>query len=188
MTLAGDMDALVEVLARAQRLGTLGDRPIDEVIDHARQFVTGLAEVTGRVLDMGTGAGVPGLVIAMDRPDLQLVLVDRRATRMDELSRAVISLGLTDRVMVMTADVDALARDESFAGQFDAVVSRGFGPPEVTLRAARPFLKNGGRFVVSEPPSHDPQRWPESVLQELGFSEPQYLQRIALFHVEQLPS
>lgn len=188
MTQFASMDALREVLVRAQRRGTLGDRPIDEVIDHARQFVTGLADVTGRVLDIGTGAGVPGLVIAMDRPDLELVLVDRRATRMDELSRAVISLGLTERVTVITADVETLARDKSFARQFDAVVSRGFGPPTVTLRAARPFLKNGGRFVVSEPPSRDPHRWPESVLQELGFSQPQYLQGIAMFHVEQLPS
>jgi len=184
MTQPGQIDALREVMVRAQRLGTLGDRPIDEVIDHARQFVAGLADVTGRVLDIGTGAGVPGLVIAMDRPDLELVLVDRRATRMDELSRAVIALGFTDRITVMTADVETLVRDENFAGGFDAVVSRGFGPPEVTLRAARPFLKNGGRFVVSEPPSRDPNRWPHSPLQELGFSEPQYLQGIAMFHVE----
>lgn len=187
MTDPAGMDALREVLTRAQRLGTLGDRPIDEVIEHARQFVAGLADVTGRVLDIGTGAGIPGLVIAMDRPDLELVLVDRRATRMDELSRAVMSLGLIDRVMVITADVETLARDQSYAGQFDAVVSRGFGPPDVTLRAARPFLKNGGRFVVSEPPSRDTNRWPESTLRETGFSQPQYLQGIAMFHVEHLP-
>jgi len=188
MTHSGGMDALRGVLLRAQRLGTLGDRPIDAVIDHARQFVTGLVDVTGCVLDIGTGAGVPGLVIAMDRPDLELVLVDRRATRMDELSRAVISLGLTTRVTVITVDVETLARDENYAAKFDAVVSRGFGPPEVTLRAARPFLKNGGRFVVSEPPSRDTNRWPERALRELGFSQPQYLQGIAMFHVEQLPS
>ena len=187
MTDPAGMDALREVLTRAQRLGTLGDRPIDEVIEHARQFVAGLADVTGRVLDIGTGAGIPGLVIAMDRPDLELVLVDRRATRMDELSRAVMSLGLIDRVMVITADVETLARDQSYAGQFDAVVSRGFGPPDVTLRAARPFLKNGGRFVVSEPPSRDTNRWPESTLRETGFSQPQHLQGIAMFHVEHLP-
>lgn len=188
MTHPDNIDPLVEVLTRAQRLGTLGDRPIDEVIDHARYFVAGLVGVTGRVLDMGTGAGVPGLVIAMDRADLELVLVDRRATRMDELSRAVISLGLTERVTVMTVDVETLARDENFVGECDAVVSRGFGPPEATLRAARPFLKNGGWCVVSEPPHRDPDRWPESLLQELEFSEPQYLQGIVMFHVEQLQS
>jgi 16S rRNA (guanine527-N7)-methyltransferase len=179
---------LRELLTRAQRLGTLGDRPIDEVMAHARQFVTGLEGVTGRVLDMGTGAGVPGLVIAIDRPDLELVLVDRRATRMDELSRAVTAMGLGDRVQVLTADMENLARDPQHRGQFQAVVSRGFGPPETTLRLARPMLQNGGVFVVSEPPQPDPSRWPDQVLAELGFSEPQYLQGIAMFHVEHSPS
>lgn len=180
--------ALHEVLLRAQRLGTLGDRPIDEVINHARQFCAGLVGVTGRVLDMGTGAGVPGLVIAVDRPDLELVLVDRRATRMDELSRAVTSLGVGDRVTVLTADMDDLARDPKHRGCYSAVVSRGFGPPDVTARAARPMLKNGGVLVVSEPPQPDPARWPNPLLKELEFSEPQYLQGIVMFHVEHLPS
>lgn len=188
MTDMAEMAALREVLARAQRLGTLGDRPIDEVIEHARQFVAGLEGVTGCVLDMGTGAGVPGLVIAIERPDLELVLVDRRATRMDELTRAVVSLSLTGRVSVVTADMEALARDEKFRERCAAVVSRGFGPPEVTVRAARPMLSVGGRLVVSEPPHQDPDRWPVEVLAELGFSQPQYLQGIAMFHVEQSPS
>jgi len=176
------------VLTRAQRLGTLGDRPITEVIDHARHFLPALTEVTGRVLDMGTGAGIPGLVIAVERPDLQLVLVDRRATRMDELARAVIALGIADRVTVVTADVDDLARDDEYRGKCEAVVSRGFGPPEITLRAARPFLPIGGRFVVTEPPVTDVSRWPDELVAELGFAQPQYLQGIAMFHVEQLPS
>jgi 16S rRNA (guanine527-N7)-methyltransferase len=180
--------ALREVLLRAQRLGTLGDRPIDEVIEHARCFLAGLDGVTGRVLDIGTGAGVPGLIIAHDRPDVVMVLTDRRATRMDELIRAVKSLGMDDRVSVVTADVADLARDPEFAGTFDVVVSRGFGPPEATIRAARPFLKNGGRFVVSEPPTTDPNRWPVELVRGLGFSEPQYFQGIAMFHVEQLLS
>lgn len=180
--------ALREVLLRAQRLGTLGDRPIDEVIDHARQFCVGLVGVTGRVLDMGTGAGVPGLVIAIDRPDLELVLVDRRATRMDELSRAVTSLGIADRVQVLTADMEDLARDIEHKGRYDAVVSRGFGPPEATLRASRPMLTERGICVVSEPPHPDPARWPSALLAELGFSEPQYLQGIVMFHVEHSPS
>ena len=85
---------LEDVLLAAQRLGTLGDRPIPEVIEHARYFVQALEGVTGCVADIGTGAGVPGLVIAVDRPDLDMVLVDRRENRMDELSRGVASMGL----------------------------------------------------------------------------------------------
>ena len=179
--------ALTEVLERAQRLGTLGDRPIDEVIEHARLFLAALVDVTGRIIDMGTGAGVPGLVLAHDRPDLQIVLADRRATRMDELQRAVRSLGWTDRVQVITDDLEHLGQDLQHGGTYSAVVARGFGPPEYTLRCARPLLAIGGRLVVSEPPEVDLQRWPQRVLESLGFSQPQYLQGIVMFHVEHSP-
>ena len=166
---------VADVLAAAQRLGTLGDRPIDEVIEHARQFVSALEGVTGRVIDIGTGAGVPGLVIADDRPDLELVLVDRRETRMDALRLAVAGLGYSDRVTVLTADVEDLGRKPEHAGQYAAVVCRGFGSPRVTAPLARPLLKNGGSLIVSEPPSQDPERWSTEWLDGVGFGPPEYL-------------
>ena len=155
-------------------MGTLGDRPIPEVIEHARQFVTALEGVTGKVIDIGTGAGVPGLVIAVDLPHLEVVLADRRATRMDALRLGVAALGLGERVSVVTADVDDLARDPAYAGTFDAVVCRGFGPPESTAPLARGLLKNGGRLIVSEPPSPDPSRWSEDLLKTARFAPPSY--------------
>ncbi len=163
---------VADVLASAQRLGTLGDRPIPEVIDHARQFVDALEGVTGPVIDIGTGAGVPGLVLADARPDLQLTLVDRRATRMDALALGVTSLGWVDRVTVLTADVEDLGRDPAHRGNYAAVVSRGFGPPETTARLARPLLKTEGLLVVSEPPDEDPSRWPAELLSRVGYAGP----------------
>ena len=182
-----DIAALKEVLERAQRLGTLGDRPIDEVIAHARNFVAALEGISGRVIDIGTGAGVPGLIIAYDRPDFHVVLADRRATRMDELTRAVKSLGWTNSVEVLTADLEDLGRDPRHSGSYDAVVARGFGPPENTLRCARPLLKTEGILVVSEPPEPQADRWPKTLCESLGFSEPQYLQGVGMFHVEHSP-
>lgn len=160
---------LTEVLSEAQRLGTLGDRPIDEVIDHARRFVPALEGVTGRVLDIGTGAGVPGLVIAEARPDLRLTLLDRRQTRTDALRLAVTGMGLEGQVEVITGDTDVVAKDPTRTGAYSAVVARGFGPPRETAREARPFLVDGGILVVSEPPEWDPNRWPSDDLRSLGF-------------------
>lgn len=171
---------LTEVLESAQRVGTLGDRPIPEVIEHARQFVSALEGVSGRVIDIGTGAGVPGLVIAEDRPDLEVVLVDRRATRMDALRLGVAALELEGRVSVLTSDVDALVRDPEHAGTYDAVVCRGFGPPESTAPLARGLLKNGGLLIVSEPPSPDPSRWSETLLWEARFAPPKYLSGVVV--------
>ena len=166
---------VAEILATAQRFGTLGSRPIPEVIEHARQFVAALPPQAQLVIDIGTGAGVPGLVIADDRPDLTLVLVDRREARMDELSRGVAAAGMADRVQVLTADVETLGRDSEHHEKYDVVVCRGFGSPEVTAPLARPLLKNGGTLIVSEPPSPDPSRWPNDLLEKVGFGPPEYL-------------
>ena len=52
--------ALHEALGDSQRLGLLGARPVVDVIEHARGFVTALDGVDGEVVDLGAGGGVPG--------------------------------------------------------------------------------------------------------------------------------
>lgn len=160
--------ALRDALEASQRSGFLGDRPIDQVIEHAREFVHALdgldpAPTTAElhVLDLGSGGGVPGLVIANDRPDLMITLLDRRAKRTDFLARVVSRLGWTDRVTVVCADVDAITPPRPF----DAVVARGFGPPERTLTVAHRLARVGGRLVISEPPDAD--RWSSDLLDQL---------------------
>jgi 16S rRNA (guanine527-N7)-methyltransferase len=143
------------VLRDAQRLGFLGARPVPEVISHARAFVDALHDVDGRVLDLGSGGGVPGLVIAHDRPDLQVTLVDRRTKRTDFLRRVVGRLGWVERVDVAALEATELARLEPHA--FAAVVARGYGPPEITLATALELVCPGGVVVISEPPTGD--RW-----------------------------
>lgn len=166
--------SLEDVLGTAQRLGTLGSLPIPDVIAHSRQFVDALVGITGSVMDIGTGAGVPGLIIAVDRPDLTLVLTDRREARMDALARGVTAMGIRDRVKVLTADVAVLGQSPEHVAKYDAVVCRGFASPEVTATLARPLLKNGGTLIVSEPPVLDPSRWPADLLNRLGFDPPEY--------------
>ena len=165
---------VADVLAAAQRVGTLGDRPIDEVIAHSRQFVDALPDGACNIIDLGTGAGVPGLVIADALPDARLTLVDRRQTRMDALRLAVNALGWSERVEVLTTEVETLGDNPEYRGRFDAVVCRGFANPEITARLSRPFLKNGGSLIVSEPPVSDPSRWPEPLCREAHFDPPKY--------------
>jgi len=146
--------ALRDALASSQRLGMLGDRPIAEVIEHAEAFVDALRDVRGLVVDLGSGGGVPGLVVAEARPDLQLLLVDRRSARTDHLSRLVRRLGLDERVEVRCVDASALTPATPPA----AVIARGFGSPELTARVAAALLGPSGLLVVSEPPE-GPDRW-----------------------------
>lgn len=159
--------ALVDALLDAQRRGFLGPRPVHEVIAHARGFVRAVQSTadeaaTGTVLDLGSGAGIPGLVIAHDLPTAQVILLDRRSKRTDALERTVRRLGWQDRVSVVCTDVAAFVPDR----EIDVVVARGFGPPTVTLRAAARFVRPGGRIVISEPPGVD--RWDEELVAGLG--------------------
>jgi 16S rRNA (guanine527-N7)-methyltransferase len=158
-----DFTILTDTLRLAQRVGFFGPRPIPEVIEHARQFVDALEGVTGTVADLGSGGGVPGLVIAVDRPDLAVVLIDRRQKRTDFLQRAVARLGYEHRVTVRCDDVERMVADGS--ATFDAVTARGFGPPAVTLRLSERLVVAGGPIVISEPPTGD--RWDAAMLAEL---------------------
>jgi 16S rRNA (guanine527-N7)-methyltransferase len=180
--------ALVAALAESQRLGMLSDRPVTDVIEHAQVFVGALDDVTGMVVDLGSGGGVPGLVIARARPDLHLVLVDRRVSRTDHLRRLVGRLGLEARVEVLA--VDAAEVPKHLRSAADAVVARGFGPPAVTLRAAVPLLRPGGLIVVSEPPMPErSQRWPAPLLVAVGVvAVPHPDRRVAVFCGAQAPS
>lgn len=162
---------LIDTLRDAQRVGFFGDGDVRAAADHARAFVDAVAPLAAgaRLVDLGSGGGLPGLVLADALPDVRIVLLDRRQKRTDFLERAVRRLGWT-HVTVMTADaarlVDAVRdRDEE---PFDAVTARGFGPPEWTLRTATSLCRRDGCVVISEPPSGD--RWAPELLRELGLT------------------
>lgn len=163
MTPASTLEA---VLADAQRWGMLGARPVSEVIEHARGFVVALNGTYGRVIDLGSGGGVPGLVVANDRPDLDVTLVDRRQKRTDFLERAVRRLGFYERCHVRCCDVMDLVRSQ--ITPWDAVISRGFGPPDVAVRFARQLVTPQGLIVLSEPPPSQGDRWSPQRLSALA--------------------
>ncbi len=151
----------------AARLGFLGPGDVGRAMEHARGFVTAL-RTARRVIDLGSGAGLPGLVLAVDLPDLDVVLVDASERRADVLRRAVGRLGLRSRVAVECRRAEALGRLPAFRGRFDAAVARGFGPPAAVAECAAPLLRLGGQLLVSEPPVADERRWPADGVALLG--------------------
>jgi 16S rRNA (guanine527-N7)-methyltransferase len=159
-------DRLLEQLERARGLGFLGPGPVADHVAHAQGFLDALADVSGAVVDLGSGGGVPGLVVAVARPDLDLVLVDATAKRCRFLESAVVALGTGSRVVEGRAE--AVGRGPLRASAA-AVLARGFGPPAVTAECGAPLLQVGGRLIVSEPPE-DEDRWPADPLGTLGLA------------------
>jgi 16S rRNA (guanine527-N7)-methyltransferase len=168
-------NALISVLERGRSLGFLGPGPLRAQVAHARGFAVGHGIAPPvRFLDLGSGGGLPGLVLAQHWSSSEAVLLDAAERRCAFLVESVQRLGLEDRVRIVRARAENAARQPDLRGSFDVVVARGFGPPGVTAECGAPFLGVGGRLLVSEPPDgNDAQgtgRWPENGLGRLGLA------------------
>jgi 16S rRNA (guanine527-N7)-methyltransferase len=112
-----------------------------------------------RVLDIGSGAGFPSLVLKIARPDLEFVLVDSIKKKTDFLNYSINELKLTRILAVHT-------RIEDFAKQnlesFDHCTSRAVAPLSVLMEYSLPFLKNDATMIAYKGPS---------VVDELNFVE-----------------
>lgn len=163
-----DDHRVLEVLERSRRLGALGPGPVADHVRHADGFLAALASSAGPVLDLGSGGGVPGLVIAVRRPDLRVELLDAQSKRVELLRAALDTLGLADRCTVHHGRAEELAHRSDLRGHYGVVVARSFGPPAVVAECAVGFLTPGGHLVVSDPPGPDPAaRWPSDGLAQL---------------------
>jgi len=126
----------------------------------------------GCVVDLGSGGGVPGLVLALTHPEAAFVLLDAGQRRCRFLREAVTALGLEGRVTVVEGRAESAGRRADLRERGDAVVARSFGPPAVTAECAVGLLRVGGVLVVSEPPGEQAaaDRWPAEGVEALGFS------------------
>jgi len=123
--------------------GLLGPREAERVWDRHILNCTALAQLLpqgARVADVGSGAGLPGIPLALARPDLVVTLIEpllRRTTFLDEVTA---DLGISITVI--------RARAEDLTGQFDAVVSRAVAPLDRLARWCAPLLSPGGLFLA----------------------------------------
>lgn len=159
---------LLEVLRRSQELGFLGPLPVEHQLAHAEGFLE-LLPMTGSVLDLGSGGGLPGLVIVDRRPGLRVTLLDANERRTTFLRWATRKLG--QQVEILNGRAEVLAHRPELRHRFDVVVARSFGPPPVTAELGGAFLVTQGRLVVSEPPGEREQEWSGDGLHQLGLDE-----------------
>jgi 16S rRNA (guanine527-N7)-methyltransferase len=159
---------LLEVLERARDIGLLGPGPVVGHVDHATAWAAVLRPQDGSFLDLGAGAGVPGLVLLLLWPGATGTFLDARHRSVEFLATAGDDLRLGDRMTVVEGRAEDLGRDPDLRERFPLVVARGFGAPAETAECGGAFVRPGGRLSVSEPPGGDPGRWPAPNLAELG--------------------
>jgi 16S rRNA (guanine527-N7)-methyltransferase len=136
---------------------------------HSAGYAAVAGPEPGVVVDLGSGGGVPGLVLAVELwPAARMTLLDASQRRCTYLELCVADLDLGDRVDVLWARAEEAGRDEALRAGADVVVARSFGPPAATAECAAPLLRVGGILVVSEPPDGSGDRWDASGLAKLG--------------------
>ena len=141
-----ELSGYVDILAdRGIEWGLMGPREGDKLwqrhvanslaLDHA--LPQGVS-----VADVGSGAGLPGIPLAIVRPDLQVTLIEPLLRRTNFLELAVEELGLGDRVTVLRA------RAEETKERHDVVVCRAVAALEKLLKWTAPLLAPGGQLVA----------------------------------------
>lgn len=119
----------------------VGPGPVEEHFVDAEGAIRGLA-AEGRWLDLGSGAGFPGIMLAARYPQAHVTLVERRQKRAAFL-REVVARGALPNAEVFEGDSDNLP-----AGAWSGVVSRAYKPPSEYLEDAVRLLAAGGTAVL----------------------------------------
>ena len=168
-------DRLEPELQRSFELGFLGAMAMEEQVDHALGFVAVVEdELDGpppSVIDLGTGGGVPGLVLVCCWPDARVVLMDASERRTKFLLEVLEDWSAPHRARVVRGRAEELGHREDLREGFNVVTSRSFGAPAATAECGSGFLEVGGLMVVSEPPdTSTDERWPAAGLATLGLT------------------
>ena len=124
-------------------------------------------EVSGKVVDVGTGAGFPGVVAKIYKPDLALTLMEPTGKRVDFLKYLCGELGLTG-VEFAKERAEEAAR-KVWREQFDVACARAVAALPVLCEYCLPLVKPGGRFIALKGPEADAEaKAAANALQKLG--------------------
>jgi 16S rRNA (guanine527-N7)-methyltransferase len=166
-------DALRSILEQARTAGFLGPGPVETHLDHAAGFIAAaeaaLARPPTNFVDLGSGGGVPGQVLAGAWPDARGVLVDSSQRRCAFLCEAIRRIGAERRVEVVERRGEEVGHAQEYRETFELATARSFAAPAPTAEIAAGLVAVGGILVVSEPPEPDPGRWPVGGLEAIGF-------------------
>ena len=146
-----DAELLEQAYAEAIRLGFLGPRERDRLWERHLDDALGLAairqpEAGERWADLGSGAGLPGLPLAVAYRATSFTLIDAQRRRLDWVAATAAALGLTN-VTVVHARLEDFGQG-SARQSFDVATARALGPLPVVAELGLPLVKVGGQLLV----------------------------------------
>ena len=125
---------------------------VKHFLDSLTAAATG--KVKGRIIDVGTGAGFPGLVLKTAMPDISLTLLDSLNKRIKFLDAVIEELGLDGAETVHMRAEDG-GQNSRFREKYDTAVSRAVANMTLLSEWCLPFVKVGGYFLALKGPAAD---------------------------------
>jgi len=147
-------EAALDALARLiMSWPGLVSRPAGELIEDCLVLLDHLGEAR-RVVDVGSGGGLPGLPLKIMRPELEMTLVEADRNKAAFLVSACAQLGLAG-VEVVDRRAEEVGRDPRHREAFDAAVARAVAPMPVLAELCLPLVRVGGRLLAQKTESED---------------------------------
>lgn len=131
----------------------------DEIIK--KHFIDSISVVKSRIIndgvsiiDVGTGAGFPGIPIKIIMPSVKVILLDSLNKRINFLNEVIRELGLNN-IETIHGRAEEMARDEKYREKFDVAIARAVANLTVLSEYCIPYVKLGGHFISMKGPSAD---------------------------------
>jgi 16S rRNA (guanine527-N7)-methyltransferase len=148
------MDSRLAELARMiEAWPGLVSAPAAELIDDSLVLLNFLGDA-GRLADVGSGGGLPGLALKLARPDLHVTLVESDQGKAAFLVQAAAGLLLKD-VEVIGRPAEEVGRDPRYRESFDVAVARALAPMPVLAELCLPLVRVGGRLLAQKTEKED---------------------------------
>lgn len=169
MITSSQLERVTAAWQPARDAGVVGSDDIEEIFVHAAGFVPAALRVRSQepleCADLGTGAGIPGLGVALVLPHSRWKLVDGSLRRSQWATQGAIALDIADRARGVHSRAEELT--PSLRGALDLVVARRFGQAPELAECGLPLLKPGGWLVCSAP-QEGMGLWFEPPLSDIG--------------------
>lgn len=147
------IDAFYELLMEKNRVMDLTNitEPREVALRHMADslFLTKCADFKGKkLIDIGTGAGFPGMPLLMADENLDITMVDSTGKRIDFINETMGKIGSCNKAIAITARAEDLGVDKKHREKYDFVTSRAVAPMNILAELTLPLLKVGGKFLA----------------------------------------
>ncbi|WP_338833660.1 Ribosomal RNA small subunit methyltransferase G [Moorella humiferrea] len=143
------------------------------VIDSLLVFCAAEISSGARVIDVGSGAGIPGIILKIYRPDLNLTLLEAQRKKIIFQEEAVAKLGLKN-IKCLWSRAEEAGRLEEHREKYDVAVARAVAPLNILVEYCLPLVKVGGLMIAYKGPSVDEElKAAEKAIAILGGGQPE---------------